>query len=74
MEALILHAEVKALQNRLGISYKDAAHRLYLIEVEKMKIEKLLDDSFAYVRQSIDNTIVNEICTPISQIDDGNFH
>ncbi|KAF9525031.1 hypothetical protein CPB83DRAFT_897313 [Crepidotus variabilis] len=33
-ELLVLHAEVLALQNQLGISYKDAAHRLYLAEAK----------------------------------------
>jgi hypothetical protein len=38
-EYLTLHAEVKALQERLGISYKDASHRLYMAEVEKLKVD-----------------------------------
>jgi hypothetical protein len=29
---------VLALQQRLGISYKDASHRLYIAEVEKLKV------------------------------------
>ncbi len=33
----LLHTEVKALQATLGISYKDAAHRLFLAEVERVK-------------------------------------
>ncbi|KAF9521253.1 hypothetical protein CPB83DRAFT_900935 [Crepidotus variabilis] len=33
-ELLMLHAEVLALQQQLGISYKDAAHRLYLGEAK----------------------------------------
>lgn len=34
------HAEVLALQQRLGISYKDAAHRLYMAALEKLKAEE----------------------------------
>ena len=34
----MLHAEVLALQETLGISYKDASHRLYLAELEKLKV------------------------------------
>ena len=34
----MLHAEVLALQESLGISYKDASHRLYLAELEKLKV------------------------------------
>jgi hypothetical protein len=37
-ENLILHAEVVALQQKLGISYKDASHRLYMGELEKLKV------------------------------------
>ena len=36
-ELLSCHAEVKALQNQLGISYKDASHCLYMAEVEKLE-------------------------------------
>lgn len=35
-ELLYLHAEVKALQDQHGISYKDAAHRLYHAEILKI--------------------------------------
>jgi predicted PhzF superfamily epimerase YddE/YHI9 len=41
-ELLILHAEIKALQERYGIQYKDAAHRLYLAEIAKLQA---LDDA-----------------------------
>jgi len=34
----MLHAEVLALQETLGISYKDASHCLYLAELEKLKV------------------------------------
>ena len=37
-ENLMLHAEVVALQQKLGISYKDAFHRLYMAELEKLKV------------------------------------
>lgn len=70
-EALKLHAEVKALQVLLGISYKDAAHRLYMAEVEKLKTESELEGSFTMIRDMIDKTITNEINTPISKIDRG---
>jgi len=29
-----------SLQDRLGISYKDACHRLYLAELEYLKVER----------------------------------
>ena len=34
------HAEILELQNKLGISYKDASHRLYMAEMEKLKAEQ----------------------------------
>ena len=41
-ENLILHAEVVALQQKLGISYKDASHQLYMAELEKLKVAELM--------------------------------
>jgi hypothetical protein len=43
---LSAHAEVIALQDRLGISYKDAAHRLYMAEVERMKVDEKMHKAF----------------------------
>ena len=68
-----LHSEIKALQNLFGISYKDAAHRLYMIEVEKLKAGMEIEGGFAHIRNSIDNTITNEILPAISRIDAGNL-
>lgn len=39
-ERLAAHAEVLALQETLGISYKDAAHRLYMAELERFKADE----------------------------------
>ncbi|KAF8798381.1 hypothetical protein BYT27DRAFT_7218606 [Phlegmacium glaucopus] len=39
-ECLLAHSEVLALQERLGISYKDAAHQLYMAELEGVKTEQ----------------------------------
>jgi len=36
-ELFLLHAEVEALQTILGISYKDAAHRLFMAKVEQVQ-------------------------------------
>jgi hypothetical protein len=49
---LLAHAEVLALQEGLGISYKDACHRLYLGEVEKLKAEEKMHKAFANVQIS----------------------
>lgn len=70
-ERLNLHAEVLALQTTLGISYKDAAHRLYMAEVEKLKVEKQNEFAFSKIRETIDNTIINEIYPAITKIDEG---
>ena len=40
------HAAVLARQERLGISYKDAAHRLYMAEVEKMTADEKMHKAF----------------------------
>ncbi|KAF8812718.1 hypothetical protein BYT27DRAFT_7207558 [Phlegmacium glaucopus] len=49
-ECLGLHAEIKSLQERLGISYKDASHRLYMSELEKLKAEKDASKAFCQDR------------------------
>ena len=36
-ELLGLHAEIMSLRETLGISYKDASHRLYMAEWKKLK-------------------------------------
>jgi hypothetical protein len=41
-ELLVLHTEIKALQEQYGIQYKDGAHRLYLAEIAKLQA---LDDA-----------------------------
>jgi hypothetical protein len=70
-EALNLHAEIKALQTTLGLSYKDAAHRLYMAEVERMKVEKHTELAFTKICETIDKTVVNDLITPIESIDNG---
>jgi hypothetical protein len=39
-ELLTYHAEVLALQDTFGISYKDASHRLYMASLEKLKVSQ----------------------------------
>lgn len=45
-ERLLAHAEVLSLQERLGISYKDASHRLYMAEMEKLMAEEIRYKAF----------------------------
>jgi hypothetical protein len=51
-ERLSAHAEVIALQERLGLSYKDACHRLYMAEVEKVKADVKASKAFAKLRET----------------------
>ena len=44
------HAEILELQNRLGISYKDASHRLYMAEMERLKADEKTFKAFATLK------------------------
>jgi hypothetical protein len=70
-ERHLLHAEVKALQDTLGISYKDAAHRLFLAEVERVKKADSATKSFAAIRRSLQSLVTSDIIPPIDAIDKG---
>jgi hypothetical protein len=70
-ELLALHAEITALQSTFGISYKDAAHRLFMAEVEQVKQADSGLKSFGAVRQRIDDLVAGEIWPPIRSIDKG---
>lgn len=72
-ELHLLHAEVKALQATLGISYKDAAHRLFMAETERVKKADSAAKGFSAIRKQIRNTINEEILPAISSIDKGEF-
>jgi len=72
-EALSLHAEVIALQRTLGISYKDAAHRLYMGELERLKAERRTEQGMRGFRKHVDKTLFHEIYPPIIAIDNGHM-
>lgn len=42
-----LHAEIMSLRDTLGLSYKDASHRLYMAEWEKLKTDDRTQKAFA---------------------------
>jgi hypothetical protein len=65
---LNLHAEVIAMQTRWGLSYKDAAHRLYLMEVQKLLAEKNAQTGMVNAQDWIDTMVDNKMLTPITQI------
>ncbi len=67
-EMLNLHAEVIAMQTRWGLSYKDAAHRLYLMEVQKLLAEKNAQTGMVNAQDWIDTMVDNKMLTPITQI------
>jgi hypothetical protein len=52
-ELLNCHAEVKALQTGLGTSYKDASHRLYMAEVEKLEQQDITLKTYVTLKERI---------------------
>ncbi|KAF8808213.1 hypothetical protein BYT27DRAFT_7256725 [Phlegmacium glaucopus] len=64
-ECLSAHAEVLALQDRLGISYKDASHCLYMIELERLKSDEKMHKAFANLQVSTEQALkraYNSMC------------
>ena len=59
------------MQDTLGISYKDAAHRLFLAEAERVKKADSAAKAFSALRKQIRETITEEIFPAISAIDKG---
>ena len=66
-----MHAEIKALQQQYGLSYKDAAHRLYHSEAQKLTVESDRQKAISGLRQQIDKLIAEDISDRIRSIDDG---
>jgi hypothetical protein len=56
-ELLSCHAEVKALQDQLGTSYKDASHRLYMAEVEKLEQQDITLKTYATLKERVENKL-----------------
>ena len=57
------------LQEWLGISYKDAAHRLYMAELEKVKMDQKMFKAFASLESSTRKTLEMAVKS-ISTIDE----
>lgn len=72
-ELHMLHAEVKALQATLGISYKDAAHRLFMAETERVMKADSAAKAFSALRTKLKDTINEDVMPAISAIDKGEF-
>jgi hypothetical protein len=56
-ELLNLHAEIQTLQLQHGISYKDAAHRLYHAEAQMLTILADSKSALENIHKDIDNAI-----------------
>lgn len=69
----MLHAEVKALQATHGISYKDAVHRLFMAESERVKKAASAANAFSELQKQIHTTLNGEVLPAISAIDRGEF-
>jgi len=67
-EWLALHAEVKAIQQEFGLSYKDSAHRLYLAEIARLKTLERAHRALSYVRQRIDKVVDHELIPPMLKL------
>ena len=50
-ELIGLHAEVMSLCETLGISYKDACHRLYMAECDTLKTDDRTQKAFSILTQ-----------------------
>ncbi|KAF8802330.1 hypothetical protein BYT27DRAFT_7261112 [Phlegmacium glaucopus] len=68
-EASLLHVEIQALAQKLGLSYKDAAHRLYMAEIERLKMADSAAKSFSALKHRMDKIVSHELYPPISAID-----
>ena len=68
-----MHAEVRALQEHLGISYKDAAHRLHMAALEQLQAERQVARGLTLLREKGDETVFQEIYPVIIAIDRGDF-
>lgn len=53
-DLLSCHADVKALQTQLGTSYKDASHRLYMAEVEKLEQQDITLKTYATLKETME--------------------
>jgi hypothetical protein len=58
-----------AMQVRWGLSYKDAAHRLHMMEVQKLLAEKKAQAALNDTLNRIDGMVQEEMFTPIRNID-----
>jgi hypothetical protein len=58
-ELMGLHAEIMSLRDTLGISYKDASHRLYMTEWEKLKTDERTHKAFSVLSERTRDALTN---------------
>lgn len=62
-----------ALMDRLGISYKDASHRLYMAELERVNSDQTMHKAFANLQVSTEQALkrayesIRDIMTPAAE-------
>lgn len=61
------------MQQRYGLSLKDACHRLYLAETSKLETIDAAEKTMAVIRSQLDKTRKDETMAPIDLIDSGAF-
>jgi phage gp36-like protein len=57
------------MQVRWGLSYKDAAHRLHMMEVQKLLAEKKAQSALTDTLDRIDAMVQGDMLIPITDID-----
>jgi hypothetical protein len=72
-ELMGVQAEILDLRERLGISYKDAAHRLYMAELERVKKADSAARGAAALERQLEHMISEDMAAAISAIDEGRF-
>jgi hypothetical protein len=68
-----LHAEVLAIRQLYGVTYKHAAHLLYMAEIERLKADTQATNSLTRLVTRMDGTVFHELYPPITSIDQGMF-
>lgn len=58
-ETIGLHHEINVLMERYGISYKDAAHRLYMTETEKIRTDNRAKKAFGILADRTRSSLLN---------------
>jgi hypothetical protein len=68
-----IQADILDLHRRFGISYKDAAHRLYMAELERLKKADSVARFAGALEGRLERIVAEDIAPAISAIDEGRF-